>query len=326
MSVLVSISCIAYNQEKYIAQAIEGFLLQRTNFKYEILIHDDASTDRTADIIREYEHKFPDIIKPVYQTVNQYSQGIKVGTKYNLPRAQGKYIAFCEGDDYWIDPLKLQKQVDYMEKHPECSMCFHAVQVVKNDRRPTGRIIKPYVEDRIVPIEDLIVGGGAFLSMNSIVYPRRCMENPPDFYLQAPVGDAPLTLYLASQGTVCYFKDVMSAYRTGVAGSWISRVSSSRAKEVEVRTRIIDMTNEFNKFTEYRYADSIKLRQNENELLLLLAEGNVNLLKEDKYRKFYEQLGIYVIAMIYLKKYCPSLYNRLRKYKNHIVSKVDPQN
>ena len=105
--ILVSICCITYNHEDYIADAIEGFLMQKTDFKYEVLIHDDASTDRTAEIIRKYERKFPNLIKPIYQTENQHSKGIKVG-KYNIERALGKYIALCEGDDYWVDPCKLQ--------------------------------------------------------------------------------------------------------------------------------------------------------------------------------------------------------------------------
>ena len=87
--------------------------MQKTDFPFEILIHDDASTDGTADIIREYEAKYPDIIKPIYQTENQYSKGIKVSQVYQFPRAKGKYIALCEGDDYWTDPYKLQKQVDF---------------------------------------------------------------------------------------------------------------------------------------------------------------------------------------------------------------------
>jgi len=96
--------------------------MQKTNFPVEILIHDDASTDGTADIIREYEAQYPDIIKPIYQTENQYSKGIKISQVYQFPRAKGKYIALCEGDDYWIDPYKLQKQVDFLEANPEYGM------------------------------------------------------------------------------------------------------------------------------------------------------------------------------------------------------------
>lgn len=108
---IVSISCITYNHEDYIRDAIEGFLMQKTTFPVEILIHDDASTDKTADIIREYEKKYPHLIKPIYQTENQYSKGIGVSATYQYPRANGNYITLCEGDDYWTDPYMLQKQV-----------------------------------------------------------------------------------------------------------------------------------------------------------------------------------------------------------------------
>lgn len=118
---LLSICCITYNHEPYIRDCIEGFLLQKTTFSIEILIHDDASTDRTPSIIAEYQSRYPELIKPMYQTDNQYSKGVRV-TWFNLERAQGRYIAFCEGDDYWTDPLKLQKQVDYLDKHPDCGL------------------------------------------------------------------------------------------------------------------------------------------------------------------------------------------------------------
>src|SRR5690625_3999133 len=99
---IVSISCITYNQSSYIRQCLDGFLMQKCNFKFEVLIHDDASTDNTADIIKEYQAKYPDIIKPIYQAENQYSKGVRgINIRFNFPRAQGKYIALCEGDDYW---------------------------------------------------------------------------------------------------------------------------------------------------------------------------------------------------------------------------------
>ena len=105
-SPIVTISCITYNHEKFIAQAIEGFLMQKTNFEIEILIHDDASTDNTASIIREYE-KNDSRIKVIYQSENQFSKGVKPSLKFLWPIARGKYIALCEGDDYWTDPYKL---------------------------------------------------------------------------------------------------------------------------------------------------------------------------------------------------------------------------
>lgn len=122
--ILLSVNTMTYNHEKYIAQCIEGILMQKTNFAFELLIHDDASTDNTAAIIKEYEKKYPNIIKPIYQTENKWSKGIKISATYQYPRAKGKYIAVCEGDDYWIDENKLQMQVDFLENNPEYGMCY----------------------------------------------------------------------------------------------------------------------------------------------------------------------------------------------------------
>ena len=119
---LVSICTLVYNQEKFLKQYLEGIFLQKTTFSFEILIHDDASTDNSENIIREYQALYPDIIKPIIQTENQYSKGVDINLTYNFPRVKGKYIAICEGDDYWTDPLKLQKQVDFLEAHPEQSL------------------------------------------------------------------------------------------------------------------------------------------------------------------------------------------------------------
>lgn len=116
---LVSIDCTTYNHENFIRDAIEGFLMQKTTFPVEILIHDDASTDKTASIVREYEEKYPHLIKPIYQTENQYSKRDGSIGRIQRGRARGKYVALCEGDDYWTDPLKLQKQVDFLENNKD---------------------------------------------------------------------------------------------------------------------------------------------------------------------------------------------------------------
>ena len=115
----LSIVCHTYNQEKYISETLEGFLNQKTNFSFEIIIHDDASTDSTPEIINEYQEKYPELIKTILQKDNKYSKNINIWTKYTFPKCQGKYIAICEGDDYWTDEKKLQKQVDFLENNAE---------------------------------------------------------------------------------------------------------------------------------------------------------------------------------------------------------------
>jgi len=144
---LVSVSCITYNHEPYIRQCLDGFLMQQCDFEYEILIHDDASTDGTSEIIREYQEKYPEIIKPIIQTENQWSQGVRgIMAKFNFSRARGKYIALCEGDDYWTDPLKLQKQVDFLENNPEYSLVCGGYKSL-NTTNGEEKIIINNVED-----------------------------------------------------------------------------------------------------------------------------------------------------------------------------------
>ncbi len=124
---LVTIRCITYNHEKYLADALEGFVMQKTNFPFVAIVHDDASTDGTAAILRQYAEKYPDIIHPIYETENQYSKhdgSIERIMDEAIAATGAKYIAICEGDDYWTDPLKLQKQVDFLESHPDYSVCF----------------------------------------------------------------------------------------------------------------------------------------------------------------------------------------------------------
>lgn len=131
----VSVYCLAYNHEKYIKDCLEGFVNQKTNFKYEVIVHDDASTDNTASIIKEYASKYPNIIKPILQKENQYSQSLQhIIDKFIEPALKGKYVAICEGDDYWCDNYKLQKQVGILENHPEYVACTHQTKTVNSSK------------------------------------------------------------------------------------------------------------------------------------------------------------------------------------------------
>lgn len=126
---LVSVCCLVYNHAPFLRECFEGFVMQKTNFPMEILVHDDASTDGSQEIIKEYTAKYPNLFKPIYQTENQYSKGRSISVTYQYPRAKGKYIALCEGDDYWTDSYKLQKQVDFLETHLDYSLCCHRYRI-----------------------------------------------------------------------------------------------------------------------------------------------------------------------------------------------------
>lgn len=216
---LVSVCCITYNQEPYIAQALDGFLMQKTSFPFEILIHDDASTDRTADIIREYEAKFPKLIKPIYQKENQYSKGNRsILASFVYPRAKGKYIALCEGDDYWIDENKLQMQVDFLEGNPEYTMCFHNAEVL--NEIPDTEVSSIYgAEDRDYESTELYKKW--IVPTASIVLRRKCLEYPIIEREKFWAGDVIVIQSAVHQGKVYGFSKVMSVYRVSQHGvSW----------------------------------------------------------------------------------------------------------
>jgi glycosyltransferase involved in cell wall biosynthesis len=304
--IMVSISCITYNHEDYIADAIESFLMQKTNFGFEILIHDDASTDKTPEIIRGYEKRYPNLIKPIYQTENQYSKGLKIDA-INIKRARGKYIALCEGDDYWTDPYKLQKQVDYMAKHPECSVCVHAAIIIDAETKKTMSEVRPSHKDRTFNVEEVIEGGGGLFATNSMIYLAEIGIERPDFYYNAPVGDYPTMIYLALQGTVYYIDEFMSAYRRGVKGSWSNRIASSIDKIINHSKRTIEMLNEVNKYTNYAYDNTICRKIKKSQFKIILEMGNLKEAKSSEFRDLYLELSWKSKIYHNIKYYCPSL-------------------
>ena len=223
---LVSISCITYNHENFLRDAIEGFLMQKTTFPIEIIIHDDASTDKTVDIIREYEAKYPDIIKPIYQSENQYSKGIRgITARFTLPIARGKYIALCEGDDYWTDPYKLQKQLDLIEKYPHASMC---VALNKQLHEQTGKetIDKPY-DGKHFPLlyfKDL----NQYFHTSTYLIRKSTIDFLSGKYPHLFLGDTALRYLLINEGPFVVLNDVVSVYRITGSGVWSSLKFSKR--------------------------------------------------------------------------------------------------
>ena len=318
-NLLVSINCITYNHEKYIEDAIKGFLMQKTNFDFEILIHDDASTDGTPNIIKEYQKMYPDIIKPILQVENQYSKGVeRIAYIYNDKRSKGKYIALCEGDDYWTDPHKLQKQVDYMEINPECSMCFHASEVVDANKSLTGKKIKPYHQNCISPIEDNIIIGGGLCPTASLLYRKELIENMPKFYMNAHIGDYPLQMILATRGYIYYIDEFMSAYRSNIEGSWTNTLYSgenSKEKIVVHNSKIIELLNEFNKYTNYGYSTSVEKKILIHNANIALISGNIKQLKSKPYKKYYNKLGIKRKIKLYFQYYFPNFYKKIAVIK-----------
>jgi glycosyltransferase involved in cell wall biosynthesis len=212
---VVSIICITYNQEKFIAKALDGFLMQKTTFPFEIIIHDDASTDKTPSIIRQYAKKHPDIFKPTYEEVNQYSTSKWQFLCDMYYAARGKYIAMCEGDDFWTDPRKLQKQVDFLEANQDYALCFHSVKVFFEDKEEK-EYISPRKEDAAeYTIANLLKSN--YIHTNTVMYRAQAYKDLPANIMP---HDVYMHLYHARFGKIGFISDVMSAYRRQSGGVW----------------------------------------------------------------------------------------------------------
>lgn len=256
---LVSISCMTYNHAPYIRQCLDGFMMQQTIFPFEVLIHDDASTDGTTEIIKEYAEKYPDIIKPLYEDENQWVKGRRGSVIFNFPRAQGKYIAFCEGDDYWIDPLKLQKQVDFMEANPDYTMCCtNAVIETPEGNEEWCR----YPTDQTVPTEDVIKHGGLFVQTATLLFRREVLidaTNYPESAKKCHVRDFPLQIYAALKGKVYWFVDKTATYRYLGGNSWtLNFKKQDTTKKIRNMRSEIDMLKDMDLLSNGKYTNAFK--------------------------------------------------------------------
>jgi len=211
--------------------------MQETSFPFEIIVHDDCSTDGTTDIIREYERQYPQLIKPIYQSENQFSKGIKIFAAYVWPKTRGKYIAACEGDDYWIDPYKLQKQFDFLEGHPECSMCAHNNGVIIGENETIIGQKNPPGQKQFYDLNDVL--GGHPWHTSTIVYKKEILNSFPDWYGKLLGGDWQLYIIAAQQGSIGYIDEVMSIYRVHPGGIWSSMTIDDQHKFANQRLELL---------------------------------------------------------------------------------------
>lgn len=228
--ILVSVFCIAYNQKKYIKQCLDSLVMQKANFNFEVIIYDDCSTDGTREIIREYADKYPNLIRTILPKCNiAQTEGFCKVNQMIFEKIKGKYHAGCEGDDYWIDEYKLQKQVDFLETHPDYSICFHPVKVMYDgfDFEKT---------DEIYPTQKMIESGTTFelllktnfMCTNSIIC-RSIFRNtkyedcvPKD----AQPGDWFISLLHAKEGKIKMLPEIMAVYRRHPQGIWSDSIKS----------------------------------------------------------------------------------------------------
>ena len=297
----VSINCLVYNHGKYLRECLDGILMQQTDFKYEVLIHDDASTDDSVDIIREYEIKYPNIIKPIYQTENQYSKGLPIATVHQYPRALGKYIAFCEGDDYWIDSHKLQKQVDYMDSHIDCTFCFTNgyIEDLKNGNK--RRPFVPYndydakffrnenKEYDLNNMHEITFAPTAsfFIRCDALAKAIELYDGP------CPTADLRMRLYTASFGYAYYINDKTCVYRQNVPDSAMSSWKNyDRKKVFEHNKKIISMIDRLDSITGKKYSEGLFKISKSFITYMIFNASSLKILKDDRNKRVFRSLPI----------------------------------
>lgn len=262
-NILVSVVCDVYNHEPYLRQCFDGFVMQKTNFKFEVLVHDDASTDKSAEIIIEYTNKYPDIFKPIIQKENQYSKGVGIWKTYQFPRVKGKYVAFCEGDDYWTDPLKLQSQVDCLEKDKTFSCCFSSVRWVDKSGIKLAGTFPPRqtsfclgtITLEVFLKEDFAKGKWSIQLSGFMVRAevdktfRRMLRGPLKKY---PFGDYPLFITAFLLGNCYFIGEEMSCYRV-MSGGYNSQMQANISKAVENQNKIKAAMVDIDNYTKGKY-------------------------------------------------------------------------
>jgi len=273
MQIKVKIACITYNQEKYIAQTLENIVSQKTNFKFEVYVSDDCSSDGTLSVIQDFAKKYPNIIKPIYRETNLGSVRNYLDTLKHCCDAE--YVALCEGDDYWCDENKLQKQVDFMEANPDYAICYHPARMIYMDGSHKPIIIGQSEYKNPQPYYNLIKVNN--IPANSVMYRTKYLQEelknypediyPPDWFTHISV---------ARHGKIGYLPDVMYVYRWHSQG--ISHTTSNDpVKEIHLKYGIKEVNFYYNVWNKIK---DIFPQYYKEEFLPLLLSVCLTYLKE----------------------------------------------
>lgn len=304
MEPLVSVVCTVFNHQDYLEECLHGFVSQKANFKIEVLVNDDKSKDSSREIIAKYENKYPELFKCIYQQENQYSKGVDPWSDILFAKAKGKYIALCEGDDYWIDPYKLQKQVDFLEANPSFAMVFSGAETIIEDNLSSYRKINSFDNDRIFTGQEIL--DTWIVPTASVIFRTKYLKDNDYSKIKNEkfiYRDMPLFLYLSTKGKVYGFKDKMVAYRRHADGMSINSAIFDNFQK-KYYTHLCEIINVFGS----EFKTPIMNRQ--------LSEISLDIaIKEFKQRK--------LLSSIYFSH--KAVKHDFKKVMKGIVRKIKPQ-
>ena len=322
--IMVSIRCLVYNHEPYLRQCLDGFVMQKTSFPFEAIIHDDASTDGSADIIKEYAEKYPDIIKPIYETENLYSKHDGSISRIINDACKGKYMASCEGDDYWTDPNKLQKQVDVLENHPECTIVFNRVKVISKDNKyldwdipRKGHVQEGFIELKDYTYEEYNRGFWTFHT-SSFLYKSNLMNEFSEIraheFKNFPYGDMPFLLFCLIRGKGFFISETMGCYRY-LSGGYNSKVKKNPSFSISQEEKLIKALKDLDKFTKMKYHDDIQKKILRSTFKTELLKGNYKMLFNKDLKIFLNNYPMKIRLYFFVRGFMPKLYTFFFKIK-----------
>ena len=319
MAAIVTVAVLSYDHEKWLRKCIENICSQKTEYGFRVLVHDDCSKDGSKAVIEELHKKYPDKIVPIYQEVNQYSQGINIVQNYIIPALDTKYYAVCEGDDYWCDEYKLQKQIAYLETHPECNMCFHNAKVVDMDDNFIKNFFPRKMWNDKALYKKLAAPEGADLSVDEMI---RMDFAPTASIVGRTENLRPLTEFSTSldlvvrlmatyDGCAHFFNEIMSAYRTNNPNSASGSIKTSPEKlKKNFYDRHVGLLREFDEYTKGKFHSEIEHVIKRKELIYY---QHLNDLKGMKATGVYGELLLYERLKYEVKDKLPFITKLKRK-------------
>ncbi len=316
-NIVVSVICIAYNQEKYIRECLDSVLCQKTDFKFEIIVQDDASSDNTVAIIKEYAEKYPKLIVPVLHTENQFSKYGYIVFDDVLTIARGDYIAFCECDDFWCDDNKLQMQVDILRNNPNCHICVNKVGSCKENGEPLSSELPSYQLNTAVYHPEYLLEKGLEFQLSGTLFLRNDFEKYNNskfgFFISPTPTDTKLYLYFISLCDYYYCDRITSIHRSASIGSWSSNQSKlTLGRRIEYFNNRIELYELYDKYTEGKFSEIIEKKIDKEKTYLLALKGDfsfiINVLK-------YKPSKIKTKELFYL--FAESRFPKLIKYLKH---------
>lgn len=299
-TIMVSVVCITYNQEDTVEVMLESILKQETSFEYEVIIHDDCSKDKTKDIIEQYAKLYPNKIIALFEDENQFSKGKDIFHDYVFPVVRGKYVAFCEGDDYWTDKNKLQKQFDALENNPKCTLCVHDVECVNKQGEKTEEYFpgidlsegviraKEYIEYEFVKKPWLFQTTSYFVK--SDIVKKICLQER-EFINKYPVGDLPIVLLCLQKGDCYYIKRSMSAYRKN-SGGVLTKNKKDLQREIRYYERMIEGHKVYKEYACLPFKTFIELGIQSTEIHLHKLKGEYRSIDKKVYEKIKNRLSL----------------------------------